>query len=309
MTKMLPFEAIWEEFKFQRLKRCLEGSEDIVIVICGNEGSGKSILALALATIDDGFTGKQIYYLWKNYLKANQDTIRNLAKLMPKEIIDKYNVYNLDDKDINTPDCEPLKEGSCLVYDESATQMFNRAAMSKSSISQVKLFISNRFLRLIHFLCVPKIGSLDKYVRDERVKFFILVVKENLPDTNTAVRTAHVWSRQSYVSMQGTPMWRKMLNEPASLLRICPPDFSCTLPNLTEPKYIKSEVLEEYMAKKILFNLKQTKDMGLENEADEIKEKPKKDFTHLRPLPEEECWMWSERTGRSPTAFKTWCKM
>jgi len=276
----------------------------MVFAISGDEGSGKSTLAMALCGIDPGFTSSRIYYFWREYLKANQDAIKDLARHIPKADFDRNNVYDIRPEDLTTETINPPAPGSFLLYDESATQMFNRAAMSDSNIQQVKLFIANRFIRLVHLLCVPKVTSLDKYIREERLKYFIYIVKRNSPDLdpNKAEYTAYVWGKESIAAMGEAPQWKKQFKDQEKIEKNLCPDFKITLPNLENPKYINPEILRDYKAKKTLYNLRQTLDV--EKQVEDKETKPKIDYSTLIVQPGETKAGWVKRTGKSPTSYQ-----
>jgi hypothetical protein len=304
--KTVTFDWLLNELSYQREMRCINANEDVLNVIGGNEGSGKSVLGMAMCMIDPDFSAQNIYYFWKDFLQANMNTIKLLAKNLTKEEFEKYNEYGIKLEDVTVIEGCTHKPGDCLLYDESGTQMFNRSAMTKQNSQQVKLFIANRFLRLIYFLCVPKVRSLDKYIREERLKFLFWVHKENSPDMVTCKRYCYVWSRQSFNNMTKIHNWFKMFDSCSNIESLYP-DFKILIPNLLDGKYIPEIILKEYNAKKILFNLRQTIDMSSTDTDSFVK--PKKDWSLMKPLDGEDCWAWSARTGRSPNAFKSWCKL
>jgi hypothetical protein len=168
------------------------------------------------------------------------------------------------------------------------------------------MFISNRFLNLVHILCVPKPTSVDLYVREERARFFIFIVAKMDRKMQSRTRTAYVWSRESYNElMSGKRDNTKLFNNPKKLLKYCPPDFAVELPDFLDGTRIPLEMFKEYKARKAVYNLKQSLDMQSSLDHEE-KKKQKVDYSVLRVQPGEDCWSWSKRTGRSPSSFDLW---
>ena len=308
----MTYEELHAFFAEQRQVRCLEDDEDIVNVVTGKERSGKSTLCVALSDIDPNFNLSQIYFFWKDYRAANQacikykikhmmteDEIRTFAtqfQLNPDEILKNDEIGELD-----------IQPGSCMTYDEAATQMFNRAASSTQNQQQVKLFISNGFLSLIHWMCLPKIRNLDIYIRNERLRFFIWVDKQRNIETRVPVRIAYLWSQDSYIDMCKNYDWQKILNNISDkTIGILSPDIKCVLPDLK--RHIGKELWDNYTKKKLMYNLKQTMDMAATEQKAEQKDKSK-NYADRKPRDGEDCWTWSSRTGLSPTSFDYWNKI
>lgn len=306
------YDELHDFFAKQRDIRCINDDEDIVCIVTGKERSGKSTLCISLSGIDPNFSIRQIYYFWKDYRLANQACIKYKIKQMmsPEDIVKYAAEFQLNPDDLLKDDT--IKElniptGSCLVYDEAATQMFNRSAMTKQNIQQVKLFISNGFLSLIHFMCLPKIRNIDPYIRNERLRFFIWVDKQRDIETRVPTRVAYIWSQDSYISMTKNYDWQKILNNINEKTEyLLNPDIKVELPDLK--KHINPQLWDEYAKKKLMYNQKQITDMSLEETRVEQKEK-KKDYSNRKPLPGEDAWAWSTRTGLSPEAFKNWSNL
>lgn len=298
MTK-IGFKQLHEEMQYQREWKTLKDDEDIVIVVCGYEGSGKSKFACALASIDPGFNEKQIYYLWENYLHANTLAIKNKVRKIPHRLFELCNEYDLSLEDLKG-ESNNLEAGSALLYDEAGTQLHARSFQSKGNIDQVKLFISNRFLSMIHILCVPKLGSLDRYVREERIKFFVWMQKEYSIDLKEKTRVAYVWSKTNYMNIMNQPYWWQLFSNTDKLINVCPPDYEVYVPNFdskNSQKYVPHELWERYSVKKELFNLHQCLRM---EEGDE----EKKDSADKFVKDGEEKKEWCKRTGLSPVSYR-----
>lgn len=305
-----------------RQKKTVEKTDDIVIGCCGDEGSGKSTFSQALGGIDPNFhrnyidDQQQIYFLWKHYVEANKAAIRNrideikadcppkiFNKLMSKYDLEAEDLQQQTDKNID------LQPGSVMLYDEAGTQMFNRAAMTQKNIDQVLLYISNRFLRIIHILNVPKPRSLDLYVREERLKYFIYIDKQYSQDLENVERVAYIWGKAAYKRMLYTPYWWTLLGGNFKQLLVkCPPDFRIEIPNLvgentpTLEYRIPSEAKRIYDAEKAMFNLKQSLDMSETKEEDNGKQTIEQMLMEL-PKQGEDYQDYCKRTGKGKSTF------
>lgn len=292
---------VFELFRDIRQAKCLNYNDDIVIIVSGDEGSGKSTLSLALAQqIDPNFTANQIYYQWKDYIAAQIVALQNQIKDLPEELVNQYkDHYELTNEDLNAQHTN-LGPGSVLVYDEAGTQLHSRSSMSKGNIDQVKLFISNRFLRFVHILNVPKPGSLDRYVRHERVKYFIWVDRKYLDNMTKQKRVAYMWSKQAYMRIYESQYWWQLFNDLGKLCKVAPPNFRCLLPNIPNSDYLDNSLVEQYDTNKALFNLKQMKEM-----TEGKKKEPKQNNSIDKFVkPEEDMNKWCKRTGLSPSSYQ-----
>lgn len=304
----ISFKKIMELFSDIREMKVINGTDDMVIVVSGDEGAGKTIFSLALSKMDGDFTGRQIYYMWQEYVKAQLLCLKKQIGEIPPQLIEEYNVYGLTDEDLAVNEKVDLKPGSVLLYDEAGTQMHSRSSMTKANVDQVKLFISNRFLRFIHILNVPKPSSLDKYVRQERIKYFVWVDRKYTHGMTRQVRTAYFWSKNSYVNIFNNRHWYTIFNNIGRLINQCPPEYKVVLPDLIKcwggKEYIKPDLLEEYMTKKKLFNLEQMLEMTKDKKK---KSKPVSvggsSFDDKIPLPGETVDSYCQRRKCSP---RTW---
>lgn len=229
------FENFRRQLFEQREQRCIESEHDLVIVVAGNEGSGKTVFSLALAGVDTKFYDNfQVYFKWRDYLKVQNEFIKHLHGLSPTT---------------------PINYGSVLVYDEAGTQLHARTAIANTD--QVKMFIANRFLRLIHILNVPKLGSLDKYVREERIRLFIWIDYDFAKDK----RRAFIYSKESLAKLFNRPYWWQLFANTNWLITTVKPDYCIKLPNLIRDKYVPPAFLEKYKKIKTEFNFELTNEM------------------------------------------------
>jgi hypothetical protein len=234
-VKFINFNNFKAQLFEQRESRCIDKKQDLVIVVCGNEGSGKTIFSLGLGGVDPKFyDGFQVYFEWYNYLKVQNDFIKYINKLS---------------------DSSPINFGSVLVYDEAGTQLHSRSSMANTD--QIKMYIANRFLRLIHILNIPKINSLDKYVREERVKIFVWIDY----NADTGRRIAYVYGKESLGRIYNRPYWWQLFTNTNWLITTVKPDYAIQIPNLIGPRYIPTAFHERYEIEKAKFNLGLTNEM------------------------------------------------
>jgi energy-coupling factor transporter ATP-binding protein EcfA2 len=234
--KNISFANFKRQLFEQMEERCINREHDMVIVVGGNEGAGKTTFSLALAGVDTHFFENfQVYFKWHDYLKIQNDFIKYLNHLSPTT---------------------PINHGSVLVYDEAGTQLHARTAMANTD--QVKMFIANRFLRLIHILNVPKLNSLDKYVREERIRMFIWIDYNFAKDK----RTAYVYGKESISKLFNRPYWWQLFANTNWLITTVKPDYSIVIPILVKTNgYIPLEFFAKYKEEKAKFNLELTNDM------------------------------------------------
>lgn len=113
-------------------KRVLNKDRDFVLVIDGEEGSGKSVLAMQIA----------------KYL----DPAFNLDRI----------VFNSDDflKTIKNPN---TKKGSAIVLDEAFAAANSRASLTEVNRAMIGVATEMRQKNLFVIFCIPSFFDLDKY--------------------------------------------------------------------------------------------------------------------------------------------------
>ncbi len=113
-------------------KRVLTKDRDFVMVIDGEEGSGKSVLAQQIAKfLDPNFTLDKIVFNSDDFLKIIKD---------PK-----------------------TKKGSCIVLDEAFAAANNRASLTEVNRSMIGVATEMRQKNLFIIFCIPSFFDLDKY--------------------------------------------------------------------------------------------------------------------------------------------------
>ena len=288
----------------------LHFNEDQVILVCGYEGSGKSTFTIAsycevMRRRDMTPCKELIFYEWEEYLRTNLAAmIKRLDTLPPGMVQDLLLHYQITEKQLQMPPETYLPErGDILCYDEAGTQAFNRQAMSGSNINQAKLLIANRFLNLVHMWNVPKPGSVDRYIREERCKILVWVDSYYTPDWKQKIRNIYVYGKESYQRILASDKWWTLFSNTSRLIKRHRPDFRITLPtNL--PDLIPNDINEYYETKKNVFNIRQVLDM-----IEDTKDNPEKTrINHLDRMVQEgeDLKTWMKRTGCTPSQFNTY---
>lgn len=122
-----------------QIKRRVRGNLDAVIVVSGEEGSGKSIFAMELA--------------------------RDLSKNFSFEA----NVIAIPKLDLVTDMSDKLGKYQPMVLDEAITSMYKRQFASRENIDLNKFYAVCRKRNQITILCIPRLTDLDEQFRNHRV--------------------------------------------------------------------------------------------------------------------------------------------
>lgn len=165
ITKLQQFALITKEW--------IEKKYDYIIVISGGTGEGKSTLGIQLAKSVQRLYFRRFYF----------DNI-------------VYNLRDLIEKISTSP------PGTVIIIDEAVDLLFRRDAITSESKTLVKLLDKCRYKRLILIFILPNIWSLDKHVRDSRVRMWMWV-----PKRGQAVLVQR--SEDPYI----TDPWYKKFNE------------------------------------------------------------------------------------------------
>ena len=125
------------------IKNHVHNDWDMIILITGTEGSGKSVLSQTIGfEIDDNF-----------------DQIKNISYIPDSdEIIKKFN---------------SLKQYSYFSIDEGAEIFYKMDFMKAYQTTLVKMYKRERKQNKITGICIPKITDLTRAMRDDRVKLWI----------------------------------------------------------------------------------------------------------------------------------------
>jgi hypothetical protein len=305
----ISFEKMCEMFADVREARCIENENDMVILCCGPEGSGKSTTILSLAhLIDPAFNIDRVFTKWKPFVHANYLATAAYAKQLGPEMQERISKkIGLDIDKLTQEDNLHLTPGSVIMADEAATMAFNREAMSKANVSQAKLYISNRYLRLIHFFLCPKPGSLDIYLRNERVKYFLWC--EDFGQLRKPDRVLLIYSREDYCRILATDgYWRMFTLGGKVLASSIEPTYWVKIPDLINPSgnknhdktFIPPELLKEYRRRKVEGGLELITEIL---DKDLVEETSKVNHVERLVRPDENVRDWVTRTEQSPKDY------
>lgn len=139
-------KTYWKWLESQ-LRHVQNKNQDLVILLTGYEGLGKSTLGLWLSLVvsymqDRGFNlSQQVFYDGANMVKAAHE----------------------------------LPHNSVLLYDEAARGQSSRESMTLINRHVMDHFATGRYLNHIYIVCHPNKNWLDKYMTNHRVKWWFLV--------------------------------------------------------------------------------------------------------------------------------------
>lgn len=128
------------DYMQRKRKEILSSNRDWVHAIIGEEGMGKSQFGLLMCS------------LWDKDFESNmQDRM----------------VYNIDSLESLHSKGE---HGIATMIDEAIFVSHSRAAMSGKGVRFVESIASTRYLNNFVCLCIPRLSSLDPYLRDHRLR-------------------------------------------------------------------------------------------------------------------------------------------
>lgn len=129
------------KFKLDNVKKVLKKNWDVVFLIDGMEGSGKSTLGLTCAY----------------YIADGNFTIDNVCE-SSKDAVDKL---------------KEMPDGSVLMIDEGSLMFSSRETMMKEQRQIVKILNVIRQKRMCLIIIAPSFFNLNKYISVERSRFLL----------------------------------------------------------------------------------------------------------------------------------------
>lgn len=136
------------------IEDCLYDDDDFVIIICGEEGAGKSLLARQIGAFvgektGNGFGIDNIHFDADAYKEASEKS---------------------------------KKKAEVNILDETRSSLLRSSSTTKKNKLFTNWFSENRNKNQIHVLLLPAYHDLDKYMAIWRVKLVIKVIKSRIAD-------------------------------------------------------------------------------------------------------------------------------
>jgi hypothetical protein len=182
-------EEVWRHW-IGEWRRRLADDWDVMIVIDGERGSGKSALAQEIGgRMDPRFSVDQV-------------------ALSAREMLRLYGT---------------LRRGQVAVYDESALGLLSRGFMSEEAIALVQAALIGRKLGIVSVLAIPDLMILDVAFRESILKYRITVERRDEGERGTAwVHIRHFSPRYTrsdrrglYLDREWNPLrWRDPRGNP-----------------------------------------------------------------------------------------------
>lgn len=246
------YEQMIQWIKDIKHARC-DFDRDLVFPACGEEGSGKSVSIMAIfVQTDKNFSIKSISWTAKDYIAAQMATTRERYRRLSDSELGILKQYNINEDELDK--VKPFPEGSALMPDEVGTQINSRDSQTSQNKNQVRLFISNRSLNLIHALILPRPSTLDVYIRRDRSRAMLWHEAIYDPKEDLYRFYCFGYSKHDYKRIFCNSKWDIAFSDTDTLIEMFPPTFVVQLPDVT--KYIPHTLLKEYKKNKLLFGLK-----------------------------------------------------
>lgn len=180
--------AEWEAWRrhglpwLRSLPARVQDNMDLLCAVTGEEGTGKSTLAIRLALLfDPDFWVCDIF---------------SDATLLKESAAER----------------EP---GSVMVLDEAFDGALNREAMKSENVDFVKWLMDSRYLQHVLFLCFPRWQNLDIYLRRHRVAYRLHLPRRGLCEVyaieQDKFQDAEPWQRLvtkfRFSDLESHPIW------------------------------------------------------------------------------------------------------
>lgn len=174
---------------------CRDFKQDWVFCFSGDEGSGKSTIAVKTAMmLDPTF----------NIKTQIVNSLHDYSKLVKKFAEKPY---------------------KAIVFDEAVKCFYNREYGSRSNVILMKMFISNRSFQHFNILTIPSPFYLDKYIREWRIKTMVYTWIDKY---NFNIRKFGVYNKRAYKSViMGGQLARYQMMDNETFLRQYPPNYEC----------------------------------------------------------------------------------
>ena len=255
--RISPYTEVWEWEKMigwvndMRHARC-DFNRDLVIIVAGEEGSGKSHDTLAIESVTDKhFDINSVLWKAEDYILSQMATTKERYGRLTSNDTNVLSEYGLDESEVDKYKIFP--EGAGMIPDEAGTQINSRDSQSNRNKNQVKLFISNRSLSLIHWIVLPRPSTLDLYIRQDRARGMLW--HEAIYNKREDNYTYYVfgYSKNDYKRIFLSSKWNIAFSDTDNLIRMFRPTFVVQLPDVNN--FIDKNIMVEYNKRKLEFNL------------------------------------------------------
>ncbi len=201
--------------RVRQQKKMMEDTEDDwVCVVCGDTGSGKSLLVLSLFEdyCKQYFTDSSSDENFKAFTNTDEGWIRSISMF-------RNNAYRM------------------IVHDEAVNILYAKNAITKKNKGVNILFKQIRGKQYYHFMVIPQVHRIDKEFREDRIKNIIYVEKKK------DKRIAHYYTtKRTHQVLNELEQMNKNRRDKDMItsLKYCKtkPLFSCIVP-LYKGKYLK----------------------------------------------------------------------
>jgi hypothetical protein len=178
-------------------KYVIDDNQDWMTVISGREGSGKSMMAAWMAlTYDPTFDVKtQVIYDVDSFIKF-------------------IDLYGGDDK-------HPPQKGKVAWFDEACLHFLGEDSTTTEAKRFKKLFITHRDYGFIYLLCSPSPWLLTPYIRNWRVRDFVLVYVDAY--AKGSPRNYSYYTKKAYAPMITSAKAKNQIMIPSDFVKVHKP--------------------------------------------------------------------------------------
>lgn len=138
-----------------------------------------------------------------------------------------------------------LPRGTCIIFDESISGLFNRRSLSRENTSIVELLTKCRFKGYVLLYCIPSFLDLDKNLVLQRLRGVVHITTRNV---TASKRAAGQLLKRGYFEFYGPEallsLWLRNRSDKSYNYNLVPADFSGSYPSL---KAVDSSLWSDYL--------------------------------------------------------------